>query len=331
MESVLTCPSCSRADPSPAPPGPGAALSWLRRRGPPLPESALHKLFRQQTVRLYDPATQRVGRVSKGRHLPPGATLLLPRAALADAATGRAGGGQPGAALQVGKSGPAGSPERALAGRQAQAWLVQLRGSLLHRGPDFLAINKPAGLACQGGSGLALSLDSLMGEAFGGVPGVQAGQLRLVHRLDKQTTGAGRGWAWCRKGEARTIPLAACSMHEHLLGFEKVWISLSCPELDEPCLAAGPPCHATPTPPILASNIPPTLLDPRRRAARCTEPRCGGLAGSSLQAGQPGQRRQQQQQRRRRRGRREGGTTGQVAAACSAGQHPQNVLGGGGL
>lgn len=183
----------SRLPPSPsyATP-PAAALSWLRRRGPPLPESALHKLFRQQTVRLYDPATQRVGRVSKGRQLAPGATLLLPRAAVAAAASGREGAAPPGSDAASGRAGSAGSRGRALAGRQAQAWLAQLRSSLLHQEADFLAINKPAGLACQGGSGLALSLDCLMGEAFRDVPGVPASQLRLVHRLDKQTTGARR-------------------------------------------------------------------------------------------------------------------------------------------
>ncbi|KAL4419521.1 hypothetical protein ABPG77_005752 [Micractinium sp. CCAP 211/92] len=169
---------------------PPTALSWLRRRGPALPESALHKLFRQQTVRVYDPATQRVGRVSKGRQLAPGATLLLPRAAVAAAASGREGAAPPGSDAASGGAGSAGSRGRALAGQQVQAWLAQLRSSLLHQEADFLAINKPAGLACQGGTGLALSLDCLMGEAFRDVPGVLASQLRLVHRLDKQTTGA---------------------------------------------------------------------------------------------------------------------------------------------
>lgn len=213
------------------PSAPAAALSWLRRRGPPLPESALHKLFRQQTVRLYDPASQRVCRVSKARQLPPGATLLLPKTAVAAATPGSSAGGRgkEGASARSGAStGGDGtssrSAPRSLASQQAQAWLARLRGGVLHQDPDFLAINKPAGLACQGGSGLALSLDGLMGEAFGGVPGVQAEQLRLVHRLDKQTTGAcgvwqrrgrefGWGCGWLERCVGHACPAAKPCLH----------------------------------------------------------------------------------------------------------------------
>jgi 23S rRNA pseudouridine955/2504/2580 synthase len=62
----------------------------------------------------------------------------------------------------------------------------------LHSDPDFLAINKPAGLACQGGRGVRHSVDGLAAAAFAGLPGLPGGssQLRLVHRLDRGTSGA---------------------------------------------------------------------------------------------------------------------------------------------
>lgn len=165
---------------------PPTAMSWLRRRGPPLPEAARQRLFRQETVRLYDPATQRVGRVKKDRLLPPGAMLLLPKAAVAEAAA---------AAEQANSSSSQRAADaaerRSPAHQQArQAAVAELRASLLRNERDFIAINKPAGLATQGGRKVAVSVDDLMPDAFGGLPGVgRPGDLRLVHRLDRQTTG----------------------------------------------------------------------------------------------------------------------------------------------
>jgi 23S rRNA pseudouridine955/2504/2580 synthase len=172
------------------------ALSWLRRRGPPLPEAALHKLFRQEAVRLYSPADQRVTRISKGRALAPGTMLLLPKAAVA--ADEQWGSTQQQAGTESQPEVPQTPHTRqALPPVQEQArgeWVARLQASLLHHDSELIALNKPAGLACQGGSGIAFSLDTLMAEAFGGLPGTRADQLRLVHRLDRQTTGGG-GWA----------------------------------------------------------------------------------------------------------------------------------------
>ena len=164
---------------------PPTALSWLRRRGPPLPEAAMHKLFRQETVRCFDPATQRVGRVRKDRLLPSGAMLLLPKAAVADAvAVAEPAGGAARRAASAARLSPAQQ-----AARRAAA--AELHASLLHSERDFLPVNKPAGLATQGGRNVALSVDELMPEAFGST------QLRLVHRLDRQTTGGlGRAGWW---------------------------------------------------------------------------------------------------------------------------------------
>jgi 23S rRNA pseudouridine955/2504/2580 synthase len=54
--------------------------------------------------------------------------------------------------------------------------------TVLFENEDCLVLNKPAGLPVQGGRGIAVSLDSLLGEARSPRP-------LLVHRLDRDTSG----------------------------------------------------------------------------------------------------------------------------------------------
>ncbi|MGI9345914.1 MAG: pseudouridine synthase [Gammaproteobacteria bacterium] len=68
--------------------------------------------------------------------------------------------------------------------RKAQ-WIRELAGSrCVAKERDFILINKPAGLAVQGGTGLPYSLIELARLAF---PEVRF--LELVHRIDKETSG----------------------------------------------------------------------------------------------------------------------------------------------
>ena len=51
--------------------------------------------------------------------------------------------------------------------------------NILFENANFIAINKPKGLPCQGGSGISNSIDELVrGKGF-----------KLTHRLDKDTSG----------------------------------------------------------------------------------------------------------------------------------------------
>jgi 23S rRNA pseudouridine955/2504/2580 synthase len=56
------------------------------------------------------------------------------------------------------------------------------RIEILHEDDTCLVLNKPAGLAVQGGKGVTVSLDSILAETYSPRP-------LLVHRLDKDTSG----------------------------------------------------------------------------------------------------------------------------------------------
>lgn len=60
-----------------------------------------------------------------------------------------------------------------------------LEQAILYRDDDVLAINKPAGLAVQGGTGLDRHLDAMLDSLRLGA----AERPRLVHRLDRETSG----------------------------------------------------------------------------------------------------------------------------------------------
>ena len=83
------------------------------------------------------------------------------------------------------------TPDKAAAPRAKQQMVLTLdlaaeaQSWVLHKDKDILVINKPAGLAVQGGSGITKHLDGLL-------PCLQfeaKGIPRLVHRLDKDTSG----------------------------------------------------------------------------------------------------------------------------------------------
>jgi 23S rRNA pseudouridine955/2504/2580 synthase len=62
-----------------------------------------------------------------------------------------------------------------------------LKGITLYEDADVLVLNKPMGLAVQGGSGTVRHIDGMLGSLRG--PGPDAQRPRLVHRLDKDTAG----------------------------------------------------------------------------------------------------------------------------------------------
>jgi 23S rRNA pseudouridine955/2504/2580 synthase len=70
---------------------------------------------------------------------------------------------------------------------QSQKDRAYIKSITLYEDADVLVLNKPMGLAVQGGSGTIRHLDGMLGALRGSHPDAQ--RPRLVHRLDKDTAG----------------------------------------------------------------------------------------------------------------------------------------------
>lgn len=132
---------------------------WFRRHFPDLGHGRLEKLLRTGQVRV-DGA-----RAQAGARLEAGQSVRIPPLGPTPTAAGPT------------------APPRARAPRPEDAAAIQ--ASVLLRDADVLVLNKPPGLAVQGGTGTTRHLDA-MGEAL---RFDAAEPPRLVHRLDKDTSG----------------------------------------------------------------------------------------------------------------------------------------------
>jgi 23S rRNA pseudouridine955/2504/2580 synthase len=127
---------------------------WFRRHFPELGHGRLEKLLRTGQVRVD-------GRRAKaGLRLIAGQQIRVPPIPEPTAAPPRPAGLKPGDA-------------------------AALRDRILHLDDDLIAIDKPPGLAVQGGSGVARHLDAMLDALRFDA----AERPRLVHRLDKDTGG----------------------------------------------------------------------------------------------------------------------------------------------
>lgn len=128
---------------------------WLRRRFPQVSQGIVERLCRKGDIRVDG------GRVRASTRVIEGQTVRVPP--LPEA------------------RGPA-APRRE---RVTEADAEMIRACVLYRDDHILALNKPAGLASQGGSGQTRHLDGL-GDAL---RFEREEQPRLVHRLDRDTSG----------------------------------------------------------------------------------------------------------------------------------------------
>ena len=131
---------------------------WFRNRYPGLSHGRLEKLLRTGQIRVD-------GRRAKaGLRLAAGNEVRVPPLAAETAPPARS---------------------KTTAAAPSEADLATAREWVLYRDGDMLAINKPSGLAVQGGSGVTRHVDGLLdGLRFGAKE-----RPRLVHRLDKDTSG----------------------------------------------------------------------------------------------------------------------------------------------
>ena len=137
---------------------------WFRRHYPALPFGQVARLLRTGQVRVDG------RRVKAGTRLEAGQSVRVPP--LPESAATPAPHAGPGPA-----EGPTKGPDPAA--------VAALQDAVLYRDAWVLALNKPPGLATQGGTGVRDSVDSLAESLRFGAPA----RPRLVHRLDKDTSG----------------------------------------------------------------------------------------------------------------------------------------------
>jgi 23S rRNA pseudouridine955/2504/2580 synthase len=124
---------------------------FLRRRYPALTQGALQKLCRTGQIRVDGHRVEANARLSPGQ-----AVRVPPMPAAPD------------------KPKPAVNP----------ADVKELERMVLHRDEQLIALNKPSGLATQGGPGITRHLDGMLDALADG-----GDRPRLVHRLDRDTSG----------------------------------------------------------------------------------------------------------------------------------------------
>lgn len=132
---------------------------WFRRHFPELGHGRLEKLLRTGQIRVDGK------RAKAGQRLEPGQSVRVPpiQEPAPDAAPARA------------------RPEPRVSDKDAR----DLLSRVLYRDDDVIAIDKPAGLAVQGGTGTVKHLDAMLDVLRFGAQE----RPRLVHRLDRDTSG----------------------------------------------------------------------------------------------------------------------------------------------
>ncbi len=131
---------------------------WFKRRYPGLGHGRIEKLLRTGQIRVDGK------RVKAGLRLTPGMRIRVPPIEDAESAATR-------------KPARAREPSRDDAAR--------LRALVLYRDDDVIAIDKPPGLAVQGGTKTLIHLDAMLDALTFG----SDDRPRLVHRLDKDSSG----------------------------------------------------------------------------------------------------------------------------------------------
>jgi 23S rRNA pseudouridine955/2504/2580 synthase len=130
---------------------------WFRRHFPGLTQGAIEKLCRTGQIRVQGKRSEASTR------LQPGQTIRVPPPA------------------QIAGETPADRAPKALDARTVK----DLARMVLYRDDWIIAIDKPAGLATQGGPGITRHLDGMLDGLRFGAPD----RPRLVHRLDRDTSG----------------------------------------------------------------------------------------------------------------------------------------------
>jgi 23S rRNA pseudouridine955/2504/2580 synthase len=166
---------------------------FLTRRYPDVPKSRLFRIVRKGEVRVNGKRADIDTRLALGDEvrLPP--VRLEPIEPTAAGAVAGSGAPAAGVGRRAGSAGAAsgsvssGSGATRPAGRSRvpASLIATVTGAILHEDERLLVINKPAGLAVHGGSGLSFGVI----EALRAARPDESDKLELVHRLDRDTSG----------------------------------------------------------------------------------------------------------------------------------------------
>jgi 23S rRNA pseudouridine955/2504/2580 synthase len=162
---------------------------FLTRQYPEVPKSRLFRIVRKGEVRVNGKRAGIDTRLALGDEvrLPPvRLEPLEPKEAVAVGTTGTtrsAAGPAPGAA--PGAAPGSGAPRAAPRSRVPASLIATVTEAIVYEDERLLVVNKPAGLAVHGGSGLSFGVI----EALRAARPDERDKLELVHRLDRDTSG----------------------------------------------------------------------------------------------------------------------------------------------
>lgn len=153
---------------------------WFKAHFPDLSFGHLQKLLRTGQVRLDG------GRAKAETRIAPGQVVRIPPLEKVEPVYETPGIREVGEGGAVTKSARANAkPPTTKAGKIGGDDAAFLKSITLYEDKDVLVLNKPYGIAVQGGSGMTRHIDGML-EALRDADGVKP---RLVHRLDKDTAG----------------------------------------------------------------------------------------------------------------------------------------------
>ena len=126
---------------------------WFKRHFPTVTHGQLQKMLRKGEIRVGGKRADASTRLEEGQEI-----RVPPQAA-------------------------APSPQEAV--KKSQRDINDIKKLILFEDADVLVLNKPAGLAVQGGTGLKISIDHMLTS----LADTKNGKPKLVHRLDRDTSG----------------------------------------------------------------------------------------------------------------------------------------------
>jgi 23S rRNA pseudouridine955/2504/2580 synthase len=131
---------------------------WFKRHYPKVSHGVIEKALRKGQIRLGGERVKASARVAEGQEIrvPP-----LPE--------------------KTGDALPKKKPQK----KHAKKEIDEIRNAVIYEDKHMIVINKPAGLAVQGGTGISVSVDDLKQYLVGEGESLP----KLVHRLDKDTSG----------------------------------------------------------------------------------------------------------------------------------------------